>query len=52
MGGAWERMVTNVKKAPKLEALLTLLAEVESTINSRPLTCVGEEVTQPEAFNS
>jgi transposase InsO family protein len=48
-GGAWERMVRSVKtglrftlkeRAPRLDTLLTVLAEVEHTINSRPLTHV------------
>ncbi|KAL0894481.1 hypothetical protein ABMA27_013075 [Loxostege sticticalis] len=49
MGGAWERLVRSVKrclsvvlreKAPKEEILITLLAEIEYLINSRPLTHV------------
>ncbi|XP_062557731.1 uncharacterized protein LOC134222586 [Armigeres subalbatus] len=47
MGGAWERMVRSVKCAlaslstirkPNDEVFLTLLAEAESMVNSRPLT--------------
>lgn len=49
MGGAWERLVRSVKrclsvvlreKAPKEEVLVTLMAEIENVINSRPLTHV------------
>lgn len=52
MGGAWESMVKCVKKAlhhalnseaPKEEVLITLLAEVEHTVNSRPLTYVSSD---------
>ncbi|XP_074029231.1 uncharacterized protein [Leptinotarsa decemlineata] len=52
MGGIWERMVRSVKdglkkilneKAPKQEVLLTLLAEVEHIVNSRPLTYVSSD---------
>jgi transposase InsO family protein len=47
MGGAWERLVRSVKralhhvlksKAPRLDTLHTALAEIEYTINNRPLT--------------
>ncbi|XP_049875571.1 uncharacterized protein LOC126373455 [Pectinophora gossypiella] len=49
MGGAWERLVRSVKrglsvvlreKAPREEILVTLLAEIENIVNSRPLTHV------------
>jgi transposase InsO family protein len=52
MGGAWERLVKSVKaalthvlkeKAPRVETLLTAMAEVEYTINSRPLTHIAVE---------
>ena len=50
-GGCWERMVRSVKSCLKKtlgtrvltkDELATLLCEVESTINSRPLTFVGD----------
>ena len=52
MGSAWERMVRSVKTAfykiklerfPKDETLLSMMAEVENTINTRPLTYVPLE---------
>ena len=59
MGGAWERLVRTVKTAlravlreqtPAEEVLLTLLAEVESTVNSRPLTHVSVDPRDEEAL--
>lgn len=59
MGGAWERMVRSVKTAlaatlherhPTEEVLTTLLAEVEYTVNSRPLTHVSVSAEDPEAL--
>lgn len=63
MGGAWERLVRSVKTAlkvtlkehkPKDELLLTVLAEAEALINSRPLTYVAsedsEEALSPNHF--
>lgn len=59
MGGAWERMVRSVKTAlaatlherhPMEEVLTTLLAEVELTVNSRPLTHVSVDPADPEAL--
>ncbi|XP_026736747.1 uncharacterized protein LOC113500239 [Trichoplusia ni] len=59
MGGAWERMVRSVKTAlaatlherhPTEEVLSTLLAEVEYTVNSRPLTHVSVSPEDPEAL--
>lgn len=59
MGGAWERMVRSVKNAlkatlhqrsPTEEVLSTLLAEVEYTVNSRPLTHVSVSHEDPEAL--
>lgn len=59
MGGAWERMVRSVKTAltatlherhPSEEVLTTLLAEVEYTVNSRPLTHVSVSQEDPEAL--
>ena len=55
MGGVWERMIRSVRKAlaPLLlehgerlddESLRTLLCEVESVVNSRPLTSVSEDL--------
>lgn len=59
MGGVWERMVRSIKTAidsidtgRKLndEGLLTLLAEAESTVNSRPLTYLPLETPEQEAL--
>ncbi|XP_059048555.1 uncharacterized protein LOC131843818 [Achroia grisella] len=59
MGGVWERMVRSVKEAlrvtlheryPTDETLVTLLAEVENTVNSRPLTHVSVTPSDPEAL--
>ncbi|XP_076235104.1 uncharacterized protein LOC143179676 [Calliopsis andreniformis] len=50
MGGSWERLIRSVKvslkavlkeRAPKEETLATLMAEVEHTVNSGPLTHVS-----------
>ena len=52
MGGAWERLVGSVKRALKIvmgetvltdEVLHTLLTEVESMLNGRPLTYVSSD---------
>ena len=59
MGGAWERMIRIVKEtlvvilkeqAPSDETLLTLLAEVEHSVNSRPLTHVSVDPLDNEAL--
>ncbi|KAJ0171072.1 hypothetical protein K1T71_013271 [Dendrolimus kikuchii] len=59
MAGAWERMVRTVKEAlrvtlreqrPSDETLATLLAEVEATVNSRPLTHVAVGPDEPPAI--
>jgi len=59
MGGAWERLVRSVKtslhvilkeQAPKDETLLTLFAEVEAVVNSRPLTHVAIDPDDPVAL--
>ncbi|XP_062713271.1 uncharacterized protein LOC134290217 [Aedes albopictus] len=59
MGGCWERMVRSVKAAmgslPTIRKLddeeyLTLLAEVEHMINSRPLTFVPLDDEQQESL--
>ncbi|KAL0859420.1 hypothetical protein ABMA27_010599 [Loxostege sticticalis] len=59
MGGAWERLVKSVKTAlttvlhersPTQEVLMTLLAEAEYTVNSRPLTHVSVSPEDPEAL--
>ena len=52
MGGAWEIMVKPIKHTLKTvtndrpiyeEVLRTFLVEVESTLNSRPLTSISED---------
>lgn len=59
MGGVWERLVRSVKEALNElddgrslsdEVLETVLAEAENMINSRPLTFVSKENTEPEAL--
>ncbi|KAG7296354.1 hypothetical protein JYU34_021493 [Plutella xylostella] len=59
MGGCWERLVRSVKtslktvlneQAPKEETLMTLLTEVEHTLNSRPLTHVSVSESDPESL--
>lgn len=58
-GGVWERLVKSPKKALKItlngqlvndETLLTLTAEVESLLNSRPLTHVSVDPQDLEAI--
>ncbi|XP_058803555.1 uncharacterized protein LOC131671274 [Phymastichus coffea] len=59
MGGAWERQVRSVKialnhalkdQAPFEEVLITLLAETEHMVNSRPLTHVSVDPRDEEAL--
>ena len=59
MGGAWERQIRTVKEclssvlkehAPSEETLLTILAEIEHSVNSRPLTHVSPDPKDPEAL--
>ncbi|XP_058797666.1 uncharacterized protein LOC131667915 [Phymastichus coffea] len=59
MGGAWERQVRSVKialnhalkdQAPFEEILITLLAEIEHMVNSRPLTHVSVDPRDEEAL--
>lgn len=59
MGGVWERLVRSIKvalyatlnsRAPKEEVLLTLLAEAENIVNSRPLTHVSLSQDEEEAL--
>ena len=59
MGGVWERMVRSVKTCLQAvvgsqvltdEVLLTVFAEVEHMVNSRPLTYVSSDPTDPEAL--
>ena len=58
-GGVWERIVKSAKKALKItlngqlvndETLLTLMAEIESLLNSRPLTHVSVDPQDLEAI--
>ena len=58
-GGIWERLVKSAKKALKItlngqlvndETLLTLMAEIESLLNSRPLTHVSIDPQDLEAI--
>lgn len=58
-GGVFERMIRSVKtalgsvlkeKSPKEEILQTLMAEVEYTVNSRPLTHVSVSTEDDEAL--
>lgn len=58
-GGAWERLVQSAKKALNAvaakqlvtdETLLTFLTEVESLLNSRPLTHVSSDPQDEEAL--
>ncbi|XP_058817874.1 uncharacterized protein LOC131681180 [Topomyia yanbarensis] len=59
MGGCWERLVRSAKEALKVvddgrkltdEILLTVLAEAEDIINSRPLTYVPQKSADSEAL--
>lgn len=59
MGGCWERMVRSVKQTlaeisptrnPCDELLLSMMAEVESIVNSRPLTYVPIDCESSEAL--
>ncbi|XP_058816083.1 uncharacterized protein LOC131679388 [Topomyia yanbarensis] len=59
MGGSWERLVRSAKEAMKAfddgrkltdEVLLTVLAESEEMINSRPLTYMPQESAEEEAL--
>ena len=58
-GGAWERLVQSAKKSLNAiaarqrvtdETLLTFLTEVESLLNSRPLTHVSSDPQDEEAL--
>ena len=58
-GGAWERLIRSVKvslkvilhqRAPKEETLITLLAEVENIVNSRPLSHVSVDPHSMESL--
>jgi Family of unknown function (DUF5641) len=59
MGGSWERLVRSVKtalrstlkeRAPKPEVLYTLMVEAENIVNSRPLTHVAVDPSDPESL--
>lgn len=56
-GGAWERLVQSTKRilavtlketAPRVETLRSLLLEAANILNSRPLTHVPVDATDPE----
>ena len=57
MGGVWERLIRSVRSVLKAlvgqqvlndEGLLTLMAEVERIVNSRPITAVSNDKNDPE----
>ena len=59
MGGAWERLVRTVKQSLKVILkenditdfeLMTVFTEVESIVNSRPLTAVSDDALDFEAL--
>ncbi|XP_065083387.1 uncharacterized protein LOC135705543 [Ochlerotatus camptorhynchus] len=59
MGGCWERMVRSIKSALVMvpterklddESLVTVFAEAETMINSRPLTFVSLQTSDQEAI--
>ena len=59
MGGVWDRIIRSVRKILRTllreqlvsaEALRTLMAGVESILNSRPLTTNSESQADPEAL--
>lgn len=59
MGGVWERLIKTVKsclnqmlatKTPTQEMLVTLMAEVENIVNSRPLTYISLDSVEDEAL--
>lgn len=59
MGGVWERLIQTVKrclkqmlttKTPTHEMLVTLFAEAENIVNSRPLTYISLDSADDEAL--
>ena len=56
MGGVWERLVRSAKTALKvilkgrLVLLATIFTEIESTMNSRPLTALSDDNNDMEAL--
>ena len=59
MGGVWESMIASVKRALRAvlgrllvteDVLQTVITEVESVVNSRPLTYVSTETDSLEAL--
>ncbi|XP_037024126.1 uncharacterized protein LOC119066014 [Bradysia coprophila] len=59
MGGSWERLVGSIKTAfyatlnsvhPTEEMLVTLLAEAEHVVNSRPLLELSNDSNEPETL--
>ena len=56
-GGVWERSIRSVRKILSSvvqeqtlddESLLTYMCEVENVVNSRPITCVSDDVKDPQ----
>ncbi|XP_037774954.1 uncharacterized protein LOC119571970 [Penaeus monodon] len=59
MGGVWERQIRTIRKILSSiigmqriddDRLRTLFFEVEATMNSRPITAIPGDVTEPEAL--
>ncbi|XP_074041812.1 uncharacterized protein [Leptinotarsa decemlineata] len=59
MGGSWERLVrlaenvlsiTLKERHPKEEVLITLIAEAEDIINSRPLSYISNDPLETESL--
>jgi hypothetical protein len=57
MGGVWERQIRTIRKILVAlvkqqilddESLMTLMCQVEATVNSRPITAVSNAVNDPE----
>ena len=59
MGGVWESLIRSVKRALKViirdrlfteESLYTFICEVESLLNSRPLTAISDDINDYNAL--